>query len=699
MQFLVRHSIPGRIRLYVPGIRVDPTLETLLSTWFLKQTGIICVRVNGACASIVIEYRTEITTCLRQLGRATWNELRSAQPTPGLSQTNGIVRSEKPQPNGSLLYATVSLALSLVQIPLGAVLNLPLIIWNALPSARRASVVLVREHRLNVDFLDGLAIAIALSQGQFFTAAFMVWLISLGDWIRNRTAAKSRRAVADLLEFQTHSAWVLRGEEVVQVRATEVKPAETVMIYAGDMIPVDGDVSSGAASVDQKMMTGESMPVVRNKGDHVYAGTIVRDGKLRVIASRVGLDTAAGQIVSLIENAPVTETRVQNYAEKFADRLVAPWLAVSLGVFGATQNVERLLSMAIIDYGTGIRVAAPTSILACMAAAAREGILIKGGSQMEKLAQADTMIFDKTGTLTRGTPHVVDVLSYNKRIFPKSKILEIAAAVEARVRHPIAEAIVAKAKEAKLTIPDRSDSKYQIGMGVEAQVNGYYVHLGSRRFLQANGVKVTRAQADVNRLDHSGCSTLVMAVDGKLVGAVACADQIRPESRDVIAAVHHAGIKNVMMITGDTEATARTVSGELGIDRVFAETMPEDKASIIKGLQNKGRTVVMVGDGINDSPALAYADVGIAMKNGADIARESADVVLMEDNLWKLPSALEFSHRAMRLVRQNYQIIVGFNTLAIVLALPTGFVSAGLIAAISNGSAILASLNAIRPLI
>jgi heavy metal translocating P-type ATPase len=374
-------------------------------------------------------------------------------------------------------------------------------------------------------------------------------------------------------------------------------------------------------------------------------------------------------------------------------------LAASLGLFGVSQNLDRLLSMMIIDYGTGIRVAAPTSILACMAAAARQGILIKGGSQMERLAKADTLVFDKTGTLTRGTPHVVDVLSYNKRSFPVPKVLQIAAALEQRVNHPIAEAIVDHAREWNLEIPDRDASKYQVGLGVEARVNGYYVHLGSCRFLRASGIKMDRARRDVRRLDERGCSTVIMAVNGELVGAVACADEIRPESRDVIRALHNSGIKKVMMVTGDNSATARTVAQELGIDRVIAETMPDEKASIVQQLQKEGRTVVMVGDGINDSPALAYADVGIAMKNGTDIARESADVVLMEDNLWKLPAAIEFSHRALSLVRQNYGIIVGLNTLATLLALPGGLVNAATIATLSNGSAILAGLNAIRPLL
>ncbi len=453
MQFSIKHAIAGRVRVCVPVLRSNPALGDLLVSWLHSQDHVQDVRLNPYCCSIVIRYElASETPWIDQLGNITPQHLR---PTLRTDSEKALIPASAPKPggNGTLRFATLSLALSLVSAPAGALFNLPLLVWNAVPILKRASLVLVKERRLNVDFLDGLSIVIALGLNQLFTAAFIVWLISLGDWIRDRTAAKSKRAIAGLLEFQSRSAWVLRDHQVVQILAIEVQAGDTVIIYPGEMVPVDGQVVTGAATIDQKTITGESLPVLRQNGDGVYAGTVVREGKLRVLATRVGQNTTAAQIVSLVESAPVTETRVQNYAEKFADRLVGPWLAASLGAWLLTGNMERLLSMVIIDYGTGIRVAAPTSILAYMTAAARQGILIKGGSQMEKLARADTMIFDKTGTLTRGVPHVVDVLSYDEHLFPVQSILELAAAVEARVKHPVAEAIVAKANEANLVIP------------------------------------------------------------------------------------------------------------------------------------------------------------------------------------------------------------------------------------------------------
>jgi len=368
-------------------------------------------------------------------------------------------------------------------------------------------------------------------------------------------------------------------------------------------------------------------------------------------------------------------------------------------MYALTANVDRLTSMVIIDFGTGIRVAAPTSVLAAMTHAARQGILVKGGAHLEKLSRVDTVVFDKTGTLTRGEPRVFDLLAYEERSFPKSELLALAAAAEARLRHPVAEAIVERAKEQQLEIPRRKRSRFQIGLGVEAQVNGYAVHVGSPRYFHQKNITSNRATTDCRRLNKNGFSTLLIAVDGKMVGLLSYADEIRPEAREVIRTLRKRGIKRLIMLTGDNQTVASQVAQRLGIDRSHSETMPTDKAEIVRQLQQDGHSVAMVGDGINDSPALSYADVGIAMKNGEDVAHEAADVILMEENLWKLIQALDISHEAMGLIRQNYAIIAGLNTLALALAIPSGLVTPAITAVISNGSAILATLNAVRPIL
>jgi Cu2+-exporting ATPase len=711
VEYQVKHEMPGRIRVHVPALKMNEALARACGHFLAKQVGVPDVRVNPACASFVIHFdphRNGIPAKLRDaMSIATPEMLLSLAGTEGNDrrvvhaedavETNG----QEPAPNGKklnpLVLPTASLALSMLGGSFGAALALPLLGYNAYPILKRALNVVHAEHRLNVDFLDSLAITISTLQGNLFTSAFMTWLITLGDFIRDLTAAHSKRAIEDLLDYQAQLAWVVRGRRKLEIPVARIVVGDTVVVYTGEMIPVDGEVIKGRASVEQKTITGESLPVERLVGSKVYAATVVREGKLYLRAERVGRDTTAAQIVRMVSDAPIGETRIQNYAEKFADRLVAPSLAVATGLCAVSGDVNRFLSMVIIDYGTGIRVAAPTSVLASMIHAAHHGIMIKGGSQIEKLSRVDTILFDKTGTLTEGRPQVQSIRSYDERHFPSEKILALAAAAEARLTHPVAEAVLAKAREMKVRIPPRTDSRFHVGLGVEVHVNGHTVHLGSERFLRDQHIKLDSATTDLRQINSYGHSALLLAVEGRIAGAISYADQIRPECSAVIKTLHNRGLRDLTMLTGDNSTVAAGVASRLGLDRFVANVFPAEKAEIVAELQREGRVVAMVGDGINDSPALARADVGIAMKGGADIAREAADVVLMEENLWKLIAAFDVSSNAMKLIRQNFAIIAGLNTVAYALAIPPGLINPGITTLISNGSAILATLNAVRP--
>src|ERR1700729_3300469 len=464
------------------------------------------------------------------------------------------------------------------------------------------------------------------------------------------------------------------------------------------MISVDGEIVEGHATIDQKTITGEGLPVSKGVGEAAFAATVIRDGQITVRALRVGSATTAGQIVHLVESAPIGDTRMQNHAERFADRLVTPTLGLAAGTAAITGDFNRFLSLVIVDYGTGIRVAAPTSVLSSMTHAARAGIIIKSGGHMEKLAGIDTVVFDKTGTLTRGTPAVIDVIPYQDHI-TSNHLLGLAAAAETRLQHPVAEALRIRARELAVNVPACDETKYRIGLGVEGQVNGYYLHVGNERLMRQSEIRVDVATSDRHALDEKGYSCLYIAVDGQLAGLVPYCDEIRPESRPVIQKLHAMGIRNTIMLTGDNSVVARAVCNEIGLTRHFADMLPADKADVIQQLQREGRRVAMVGDGINDSPALSFADVGIAMKHGAEVTHESADIILMEDSLWKLVKAIEISRGAVGLIRQNYTIVAALNTLALGLALPGGLISPSVTAVISNGSAILASLNGIRPIL
>jgi Cu2+-exporting ATPase len=700
MEYAFRHSMRGRVRLSIPALATNRRLGDSVLAWLKAQTGIKSARINYDCASLVLEYdparEAMLKLLLERLKSASLPEIKAlCACAEGSAQQNKAPDVSK---NVPLALPTLSLAMAFSTNPVLVALNMPLMLYNAIPIAKRAWKVWANESRLNIDVLDTLAISASVLQGNPLAGCIVTWLIKLGDWIRDLTAAGSRRAIGELLEFQTKTAWLLRNGAVVSIPATELRVDDIIVVYPGEMIPVDGEILDGQATIDQKTITGEGLPVSRGKGEAAFAATVIREGQITVRALRVGAATTAGQIVHLVESAPIGDTRMQNHAERFADRLVTPTLALAASTAAVTGDFNRFLSLVIVDYGTGIRVAAPTSVLSSMTHAARAGMIIKSGGHMEKLADIDTIVFDKTGTLTHGMPAVIDILPYQNHITP-NHLLGLAAAAETKLQHPVAEALRTKARQLKVNIPPCHETTYRIGLGVEGQVNGYYVHVGNERFMRQSDIAVGKAERDRSALDERGFSSLYIAVDGKLAGLVPYSDEIRAESRPVIEKLHSMGIAHSIMLTGDNSVVARAVCRNLGLTEHFADMLPADKASVIQDLQRAGRRVAMVGDGINDSPALSFADVGIAMKHGAEVTHESADVILMEDSLWKLVKAIEISQGAVRLIKQNYGIVASLNTLALALALPGGLITPEVTALISNGSAILASLNGIRPIL
>ncbi len=697
------------MRLHIPALCRRRALAEAAQAWLRARAEIKSARINYDCACLIVEYDMAHEDLLRaMIGRLrlmSLPELRQLVAFAGEHDqrsaelaTGRLDGTQSPLRRVPLALPSLSVALALSANPIVRTVNLPLMLWNAYPIALRAWRVWRRERRLNVDFLDTLAVIASLLQGNPMAGAVVTWLIKLGDWIRDLTAAGSRRAIRELLEFEVKSAYVIRNGAVVSIPSSELAVGDEVVVYPGGMIPVDGEIMAGRALIDQKSITGEGLPVTRGTGEAAFAATVIRDGQLTIRTTRVGADTTAGQIVRLVESAPIGDTRMQNHAERLADRLVVPELVLATGTAALSGDFDRFLSLVIVDYGTGIRVAAPTAVLASMTHAARTGIIIKSGRHLERLAEIDTVVFDKTGTLTHGTPAVLDVLTYQDHITPRH-LLGLAAAAETKLRHPVAEALRSKAKELAANIPECDETQYRLGLGVEGQVNGYYLHVGNERFMRQSEIAVNKAAADRAALDEQGYSCLFIAIDGAIAGLVPYSDEIRPESRSVLERLRAMGVKNSVMLTGDNAVVARAVGHRLGLTRCFADMLPADKAVAIQELQREGNVVAMVGDGINDFPALSYADVGIAMKHGAEVAHESADVVLMEDSLWKLVKAVEISRGAVHLIKQNYAIVAGMNTIALALALPGGLISPTMTALISNGSAILATLNGLRPIL
>ena len=687
------HTIRGRLRLRLETPQVLNGLAETVQDVLREHPAVQGVRLNPPARSLVITYDAAAIApddLVRFIRACSVEQLKARQPRP-------------PQPGAEPPTSSWwPLGLSTAAVTLGVLLESALAPWclaaAAVPIFRRAFEAVARQGKLNIDVLDAAATTVLVAQGQIPTAAAMVWFVALGDFIRDITVQHSRRAIEGLFDDRIHAAWVLRDGTKVRVTVEEIREGEAVVVYPGELIPVDGTVVSGHATVDQQILTGESLPVEKGTGDQVYAATVLRDGKLYLQAAKVGQETMAAHVVRLVRDAPVRETRIQNYAEQFADRLV-PWSFFGAGLSTlVSRSANGAASLLIVDYGTGVRVSAPTTVLSSMTRAARQGILIKGGRYLEQLAEVDVIVFDKTGTLTLGTPEILEIVPYAHGDVSPDAILTLAAAAQQRLTHPVAEAIVRAANGRGLEIPERDGSEYLIGQGVEAAVGGRVVLVGSQRLMAARGVAVRAAREELSRLDEAAATPIFVAVDGELCALLILADPLRPEAAAVIQALRTRGVEDIIMLTGDHPAVAREVAGALGIGRYVAEALPEQKAALVRQLQAEGHTVAVVGDGINDSPALAQADVGIAVRGGTAVAHETAHVALLEGSLWKIPQAIDIARESMHLIRQNWDLIFYPSTVAIALALPgvIGPVGATLI---SNGSAVLAAVNALRPLL
>jgi Cu2+-exporting ATPase len=698
----VVHSLPGRFRVCIDELKTDSEFSRRFAGAVLDgQSGITSVRVNTWNGSAVITYdesNLDFTRVCRHLDRL---DVYSA-PEPA-----ACLSDRKKHWLHDTLNAIEEVAPGAVQFAFGAgalacaIVEAPVLITGCLlagsitPIMGRALRTAVDENRFSVDGLDGLAAVLMVGQGSFVAAGFMTALIGLGEFIRECTAQKCQKMISDLLGLAGSSAWVVRGKKRICVPADHVLVGDVVVIYPGEMVPVDGVIISGQAAIDQAKLTGESLPVEVGPGSSVLAATVLVEGKIYVRCEAAGKDTHAQLVVDLVSNAPLHETKTQNYAAKLADKMVMPILITGGVCFLLTRNISRTMSILIFDFATGIRIAAPTAILSSMERAAGHGILIKSGGAIERLAKVDAIIFDKTGTLTIGEPRVTEVIPING--MTQERFLSLTAAVEERLHHPAARAILLHAARQGVTIPDRSDSEHMLGMGVRAQVEGLSVLAGSRALMESQGIDMKPIDAIQIKIRARGESLAYVAIDNKMAGVIAYMDHIRDEATEVVTRLKRMGIKEIIMATGDSEAPAQAVARTAGIDNVLARAFPEKKKELVEQLKARGLTVAVVGDGINDSPALVHGDVAISLRGGTDVARERSDVVLTDDDLRRLPEAIQIARGAMNLVKQNFALIAVPNGVGVVLA-AAGAVGPAAATLLNNGSAIVAAVNSLRPL-
>ncbi len=685
MQYAIIHELPGRLRLRlsVPScpaidkVQVEANLHDL--------TGVKEALFNQRTKSLLIRYDGESDTrkeLLERVAAAVPPRLRRSGPTSEIERKKRtVIRA------GSLLLLRPFLPPALS----------PLVtIFGALPIFRKGAAALW-EGKLNVDVLDSAAIGTAMATRDFLTASVISFLLKLSDFLEEWTKRHSQKLLSEMFHTEEEWAWVERGGEEVRINLEEIREGETVVVRMGSLIPVDGTVLDGEALVNQASLTGESLPVRRDAGKTVYAGTAVEEGDIRIRALKIGTQTRAARVVKLIAEAETLKAETQSQSEKLADRVVPYSFLLSALTYIVTGNPSRAASVLLIDYSCAIKLSTPLAILASLARAARHRVLIKGGKYLEKLSQVDAVILDKTGTLTEATPEVVEIFAFNG--YSRDYILRQAACVEEHFPHPVANAVVDHA--AQLQLPhseEHAEVEYVLAHGIVSMVHGKRILVGSQHFIHEDeGVDVSMAQPHIKAFAEKGHSVLYVAMGNELAGLIAIHDPLRPEAHSFIDRLRKRGIEKIIMLTGDNEATARTVAGQLAITDYHAEALPETKVEAIQRLQGQGYTVAMLGDGINDSPALAYADVGISMKHGADIAQEACDVLLMEGTLHDLIEAHNISQEAMGLISKNFHHIVTINSAAILLAL-TGALPPIFSAVLHNMSTIAVGLNALKPL-
>jgi heavy metal translocating P-type ATPase len=685
----IAHELPGRVRLRISD--APPEAIARLAAFIDRLDGVARARASPGSESILVLFDPGVTSARTLLDR-----IEEAPPTLWPAAPPAVRRPYVEWLKTGFSTAVLAGAVTGV-VP--APVMLGAVALTAIPPFRRAMKSLA-SGRVNVDVMDATAITVCLVRAEPITASIITALLALGDLVLDRTHTRARTAISRLMQLDDGEAFVLTSPDAPpkRVHPRELTPGMRIVVYPGARVPADGVIVEGSVAVDEKALTGESVPRERVAGDRVMAASVAVHGQAVVAVERAGGDTVAARIVQILEGAGSKPMTLQRNAERVADRLVLPTFGAAGAAWALSGMVDRLTSVLITDFGTGVRVAVPTSALAAMTLAARAGVLVKGATFLERLAEADTIVFDKTGTLTLGVPEVTRVVALGA--WSESEVASFAAAAEGNQSHPIADAIRRHAE--RIAAPrfdaENGTESYRIGLGLHALVRGHHVLVGNARMMRENGVDPGRAEPACADLGTSGASCVLLAVDGQLAAVIGYADAPRPESAEVVRLLKAGGRRRILLLSGDAHAPVQAIARIVGIDEAVAEVLPTNKADVVRRLKSEGRKVAMVGDGINDAPALAEADVGISLHGGTDVALETADVVLLEGGLARLPAVFEVADQAMARVKQVLGIVLVPNVLAIAAG-AFGLINPVVAAIVNNGSTIAAAGHALAPLL
>ena len=659
MKCTILHEGKGRMRVHVEKVRMTLHRADVLEAYLNHHDAIVHAAVYERTGDVVITYTGKRTAAIAILAGYKFDV---AEYDALVTSADSRRLNREYQDKMFDLVAGRCLRKLFLPAPLDAA-------YTAFRSIRFLwkGVRCVLSRRLEVEVLDALSIGVSLLRGDFGTAGSVMFLLNLGSLLEEWTRKKSLDDLARSMALNVDKVWVRSQGTEVLVPLTKVRSGDEVVVRSGNMIPLDGTVLEGEAMVNQAALTGEAMPVRKAEGSTLYAGTVVEEGECIFIAKAEGGSNRYDKIVAMIEESEKLKSSTENRALVLADKLV-PWcLGATVVTYLLTRNATRAISCLMVDFSCALKLSMPLAVLSAMRECGSYHITVKGGKYLEALSQADTIVFDKTGTLTRATPQVVEVVPFsgcNER-----EVLQLAACLEEHFPHSMANAVVRAAKERGISHEEmHSEVEYIVAHGIASRVGGQRVVIGSHHFVFEDE-KCTIPTAEQQKFDalKPAYSHLYMAASGQLVGVICISDPLRPEAAAVLNGLRALGIRNTVMMTGDSERTAAAIAKQGGVDRFFAEVLPEDKANFVQQAKAEGHTVVMIGDGINDSPALSAADIGIAINSGAAIAREIADVTIKADSLEELVALKAIANSLQKRVHANYRFVLTFNSALIAL--------------------------------
>ena len=687
MRFKIEHEIRGRVRLHICQKRMTCRQADQLEYFLTKLNGVTSAKVVERNQDVVICYSNNREEMLRAIQRFSYEK---AEAPESYLQNSGR------EMNGEYWEKMVNH----VVLHYGKKIFLPLPVRTFLTTLKSVKYIwkgvrTLAKCRIEVPVLDATAIGVSMLRGDFSTASSVMFLLGFGEILEDWTHKKSVDDLARSMSLNVSKVWLITEDSEVQVGTDEIKPGDRVRIHMGTVIPFDGIVTEGEAMVNEASLTGESMPVAKHESSYVYAGTVMEEGELTIRVKETSGSTKFEKIVTMIEETEKLKSAVESKAEHLADRLVPYTLAGTALTYALTRNVTKALSILMVDFSCALKLAMPISVLAAIREANAHHITVKGGKFLEAVAEADTIVFDKTGTLTKAQPTVVDVVSFNGD--SKENLLRLAACMEEHFPHSMAKAVMDAAKERGLTHEEmHSKVEYIVAHGISTMVDGRKAIIGSHHFVfEDEKCTIPAGKEELFKNLPEEYSHLYLGIEGELAAVICIEDPLRPEAPEVIKQLRKAGFTQIVMMTGDSDRTAKAIAARVGVDKYYSEVLPEDKAKFVEEAKAQGRKVLMVGDGINDSPALSAADVGIAISDGAELAREIADITIGADDLSVMVTLKEISNGLMDKIHKNYRRIVGINGSLIALGV-TGVIQPTMSALLHNTSTLLIGMDSMK---